>query len=62
MYPTFTLHMYMFLSLLAANLLVHAATDPLQQPQSHLTFSDNNPLSTFMEDADSYVLDKATLE
>lgn len=60
MYPTFTLQM--FFSLLAANLLVYAATNPLQQPQSHLTFSDNNPLSTFMEDADSYVLDKSNLE
>ncbi|PYH63271.1 uncharacterized protein BO88DRAFT_409369 [Aspergillus vadensis CBS 113365] len=60
MYSTFTLHI--FFSLLAANLLVYAATNPLQQPQSHLTFSDNNPLSTFIKGADSYVLDKATLE
>lgn len=60
MYPTFTL--YIFFSLLAVNLLVYTATNPLQQPQSHLTFSDINPLSTVIKDADSYVLDKLNLE
>ncbi|PYH35253.1 uncharacterized protein BO87DRAFT_376013, partial [Aspergillus neoniger CBS 115656] len=60
MYPTFTL--YIFFSLLAANLLVHAATNPLQQPQSHSTFSNCNPLFTFIKGADSYVLDKSNLE